>query len=156
MPNCRLKTAVIGSATDMCLKMCIRDRPYVMDMLDFNIRPMLKRLLIWKIGIDYDFSISAGKAGKYMKKYLPDDIYQRFLETYARSEKTAVWTAIFKMCELGDAVAKEVSDALCFNYNEAEAINLSLIHILTLTNMWHLHIPFKLHFSSFYVSIFTL
>ncbi|HAH92745.1 aminoglycoside 6-adenylyltransferase [Dielma fastidiosa] len=99
------------------------EMPYVMDMLDFNIRPMLKRLLIWKIGIDYDFSISAGKAGKYMKKYLPDDIYQRFLETYARSEKTAVWTAIFKMCELGDAVAKEVSDALCFNYNETEAIN---------------------------------
>lgn len=97
--------------------------PYVMDMLDFNIRPMLKRLLIWKIGIDHEFSLSAGKAGKYMKRYLPDDIYQRFLDTYARPEKTTIWTAIFEMCELCDTIAKEVSNALCFNYNEAEAIN---------------------------------
>ena len=36
---------------------------------------------------------------------------------------SGVRASSIKMCELGDAVAKEVSDALCFNYNETEAIN---------------------------------
>ena len=34
----------------------------MLDVIDFTLRPMLKRLLEWKIGISYNFQISAGNA----------------------------------------------------------------------------------------------
>lgn len=96
--------------------------PYVLDMLDFNIRPMLKRLLEWKIGIDYDFSISAGKSCKYMKTLLPE-YYQRFLNTYVTAEKEAIWQAVFDMCELFDEVAQWIAKQFMFSYDFVEAQN---------------------------------
>lgn len=96
--------------------------PYVLDMLDFNIRPMLKRLLEWKIGIDYDFSISAGKSCKYMKTLLPE-YYQRFLNTYTTAERDVIWHSVFDMCELFDEVAQWIADKLMFSYDFVEAKN---------------------------------
>ena len=43
--------------------------PYAMDVINFVLRPHLKRLLEWEIGIEHNFSVSAGKSGKYFKKY---------------------------------------------------------------------------------------
>lgn len=96
--------------------------PYVLDMLDFNIRPMLKRLLEWKIGINHDFSISAGKSCKYMKTLLPE-YYQRFLNTYTTAEKEAIWQAVFDMCELFDEAAQWIAKQLMFSYDFVETQN---------------------------------
>lgn len=46
---------------------------YVMDMLNFYIRPMLIRLLEWKVGMDNHFSVSTGKSGKYLYRWLSED-----------------------------------------------------------------------------------
>lgn len=96
--------------------------PYVLDMLDFNIRPMLKRLIEWKIGIDYEFSISAGKSCKYMKTLSPE-YYQRFLKTYAIAEREAIWQAVFTMCDLLNEIAQWLADKLMYRYNREEAEN---------------------------------
>lgn len=96
--------------------------PYVLDMLDFNIRPMLKRLIEWKIGIEYGFSISAGKSCKYMKTLSPE-YYQRFLKTYAIAEREAIWQAVFTMCDLLNEIAQWLADKLMYRYNREEAEN---------------------------------
>jgi aminoglycoside 6-adenylyltransferase len=44
--------------------------PYVMDMLNYCIRPQLIRLMEWKIGFDTNFTVSVGKSGKYMYRWL--------------------------------------------------------------------------------------
>lgn len=95
--------------------------PYVMDMIDFAIRPQLKRLLEWKIGLESDFSVSAGKSGKYMKKYLSEKTYEQFLATYSIAEVEAIWTSVFKMCELFQNTAVELAEELGFAYNLEEA-----------------------------------
>lgn len=97
--------------------------PYVMDMIDFYIRPMLKRMLEWKIGMERQFSVSVGKSAKYMKDYLPEDWYTQFLHTYAVAETEAVWAAVDTMCGLFDRTAREVGAVLGFAYNETEAGN---------------------------------
>ena len=97
--------------------------PYVMDMLDFNIRPMLKRLLEWKIGCQHDFSLNIGKSAKYMKNYLSAEEYQQFLATYVRAQKEDIWDAVFSMCQLFQAVAMEVGGELNFDYDYKEAGN---------------------------------
>lgn len=93
------------------------------EMLDFCIRPMLKRVLEWKIGIQTNFTKSPGKSGKYIKKYLSKNEYQAFLSTYPIPEIDKVWDSAFKMCDLFDQTAKEVSGTLMFTYNKEEAAN---------------------------------
>lgn len=96
---------------------------YVMDMIEFNIRPMLKRVLEWKIAVQYDFSINLGKSGKYMKNYLSQKVYEQFLSTYANADQAVVWDAVFVMCDMFQETAIEVSRKLNFDYNYKEAEN---------------------------------
>lgn len=97
--------------------------PYVLDMTDFHIRPMLKRMLEWKIGCENNFSVSAGKAGKYMNRFLTRDCYERFLATYGKPAAAEQWQAVFAMCDLFQETALEVAGALGFSYDREEAGN---------------------------------
>ena len=56
---------------------------YAQDMMNYYVRPMLLKMLSWKVGILTDFSVSVGKSGKYMNKWLLDDDYEMLLETYS-------------------------------------------------------------------------
>ena len=70
--------------------------PYVMDMIHLYIRPMLTRILEWKIGRDNNFCRQRGKSRQnYMKRYLPEETYKRYLLTYSQAETEAVWDAVF-------------------------------------------------------------
>ncbi len=108
--------------------------PYVLDVTDFHVRPMLKQMLEWKIGCGTDFSVSAGKMGKYMERFLPGDCYARFLDTYGRADTKSQWQAAFIMCDLFQETACEVAEALGFSYNQEEARNSRwfLEHVRTL------------------------
>lgn len=98
--------------------------PFVMDHLDDVVRPMLFRLLTWRAGIDHDFAVSVGKAGKYLRLYVSDDYYRRYLATYTRADVDAVWNAIDPMIDLFDDVARSVAADLDFAYDvsQTEAI----------------------------------
>lgn len=95
--------------------------PYVMDMINYVIRPHLINILSWKIGIDTNFSCSIGKSGKYMKRYLSEETYARFLETYSDSNVNHLWNSVFCMCDLFNEVANEIAKLLGFTYNLEEA-----------------------------------
>lgn len=97
--------------------------PYVLDMLDFHIRPMLRRLLEWKIGEERDFRVSVGKSAKYMKNYLSEELYERYMKTYSHGNKESVWKAVFRMCDLFEETAEELSEKLGFYYDDREAAN---------------------------------
>ena len=95
--------------------------PYALDMLDFTVRPMLKRLLTWQAGLDHDFKVSAGKAGKYLGRLLSPEEYALFLSTYAPGEERALWQATLRMCDQFHRVAQAVSAALGYPYDGGEA-----------------------------------
>lgn len=95
--------------------------PYVMDMLNFIIRPHLVTLLSWKIGVETDFSCSIGKSGKYMNRYLTQEIYNRYLATYSDSNIDHLWVSVFTMFDLFSEVSNEIASTLGFKYNQAEA-----------------------------------
>ena len=100
-----------------------KEIPYVQDMLNFYVRPELKRLLEWKVGILTDFTVSCGKSGKYMYCWLPADVWERYLKTWCGTEIDAIWDAVFLMCDLFFETAAEVSGRLGFAYDEKEAQN---------------------------------
>lgn len=96
---------------------------YTMDMINDPVRPMLRRLLEWKIGIDNQFSVNIGKSAKYMSQYLSEEIYSRYLQTYPTADISGIWEAVDGMCGLFDRLAVEISEKLNFPYNLTEARN---------------------------------
>ena len=83
--------------------------PYAMDVINFVLRPHLKRLLEWKMGIENNFSVSAGKSCKYFKKYLQEETYRQFLATYSIAEIESIWNSVFEMCDLFQSTAVELT-----------------------------------------------
>ena len=97
--------------------------PYALDTINFVLRPQLKRLLEWKIGIENNFSVNVGKSGKYMKNYLSEEKYQQFLETYSIAETESIWNSVFGMCELFQNTAVELSKRKKYVYDFEQAQN---------------------------------
>ena len=97
--------------------------PYALDMINFAVRPQLKRLLEWKIGIENDYSVNVGKSGKYMKKYLSEKEYQQFLATYSIAEMESIWNSVFEMCDLFQGTAAELSKRKKYVYDFEQAKN---------------------------------
>lgn len=97
--------------------------PYVQDMVNHVVRKQLEKLLSWKIGIRTDWSVSIGKSGKYMYRWLTDGDWEQYLSTWFSCDVREAWEAVLRMCELFDRTAREVGEKLGFTYNAVEAEN---------------------------------
>ena len=95
--------------------------PYVQEMYHFCIHPQLVKLMNWKIGYETDFSVSTGKASKYMYRWLPENVWDRFLQTYIGGKVEDIWKSVFICCDLFQETAHEVADYYGFPYHEEEA-----------------------------------
>lgn len=108
--------------------------PYVMDMINYVVRPQLIRLMEWKIGFDTGFTVSVGKSGKYMYRWLESHTWNTFLKTYPSGQVKCIWESVFIMCDLFSDIAKEMAYKMKINYNEIEANNslkfLNNVHLL--------------------------
>lgn len=98
-----------------------KEIPYVHKMLYEGSHPQLVKLLNWKIGYETDFRVSTGKASKYLEKYLPEDVWNRFVGTYADGNTDHIWKAVFVMCDLFNDVADELEKCRGHAYNREEA-----------------------------------
>lgn len=93
---------------------------YAMEMQNHYVRDMLIKMLEWYVGCHNDFDVTAGKLGKYLKKYLPEDIYIRFKATYSDAETKNMIKAAFDTLYLFGDVARDVAKELHFVYDEEE------------------------------------
>jgi len=98
--------------------------PYVMDMFSRYVRDMLNQMVEWYIGIKSDFNVSAGKMGKYYKRYLPVNLYEMYASTYPNSNYHNIWDSVLTACELFRLLALEVSSFLDYTYNKQEDENM--------------------------------
>ena len=94
---------------------------YAQDMMNYYVRPMLLKMLSWKVGILTDFSVSVGKSGKYMNKWLLDDDYEMLLETYSGGLAGEMYHALKVMADLFDKIGLFVGDKLGYEYNERDS-----------------------------------
>ncbi|MEW9080921.1 aminoglycoside 6-adenylyltransferase [Terrisporobacter glycolicus] len=98
--------------------------PYAMWMYNVVVRDMLVKMMEWYIGISTDFSVSAGKLGKFFKKYLPSEFYEMYSKTYSDGNYNNFWIAIFNTCELFKTTAFAVSNYFGYVYNQNEETNM--------------------------------
>ncbi len=98
--------------------------PYAMKMFNHYVRDMLNKMIEWYIGINTNFSVSAGKMGKYYKKFLPSEFYELYTKTYCDSNYDNFWEAIFISCDLFRKTALTVASHFDYTYNNQEGINM--------------------------------
>ena len=94
--------------------------PYVQDMANFVVRKELEKMLSWKVGIQTDFHVSVGKSAKYLYRWLSEDEYQSYLNTYFGGNTQDAWDAVFTMCDLFSRVTEQVAQGLGYTYPIAE------------------------------------
>lgn len=100
-----------------------KEIPYVQDMLNFVVRKQLEKMLSWKVGIMMNFSVSVGKSAKYMYKWLSEQEWERYLQTYCGADVEAVWQSVECMCLLFVETATLVAAELNYEYNDTEGNN---------------------------------
>ena len=96
---------------------------YAQDMLNFVVRKQLEKLLSWKVGVLTDFTVSTGKSGKYMYKWLPEEDWKAYLDTYCGADAGSMWRSVEIMCRLFYDTSKWLSVELGFSFNKEEADN---------------------------------
>ena len=94
--------------------------PYAMKMYNSIVRDMLDKMIEWYIGVNYDFSVSVGKMGKYFKNYLPENYYEKYTTTYSDNNYNHFWESIFSACELFHLTAEIVANYLNITYDQNE------------------------------------
>ncbi|BCJ94910.1 aminoglycoside 6-adenylyltransferase [Anaerocolumna cellulosilytica] len=82
---------------------------------------MLLEVLYWNIGVENNFSVSAGKYGKYLEKYLDEETYHKFMFIFSGSSHEDIWQRLFIMCDLFQQEAKKVARHFEFYYDSKEA-----------------------------------
>lgn len=89
---------------------------YAIDHLNLYVRPMLMRMLEWQVGIQTDFSVSVGKNGKYLQKYVSEQSWRELMSTYPDGSFDSTWRSLFAMGRLFRETARFVADRLQFEY----------------------------------------
>jgi aminoglycoside 6-adenylyltransferase len=87
------------------------------------VRTMLMKMIEWKIGVDNSSSVSFGIDGKFMKKYITDDLYKELLKTYSNSEVEENWKSLFGMTTIFQRLSNEVAQKLNFQIDTSEQTN---------------------------------
>lgn len=98
--------------------------PYVMEMFNHHVRGMLNRMTDWYIGAENDFKVSAGKMGKYYKRYLTEELYGMYAATYSDSDYDNIWNAVFTACALFRKLAQAVAEKFGYTYDMSEDENI--------------------------------
>ena len=86
--------------------------PYAKRHLDLYVRDMLEKMLAWQIGFEHGFSVSVGKCGKYLERYLSAEDWNALLKTYSDGDYDNTWEALLDACDLFDRTAEKVAARL--------------------------------------------
>ena len=97
---------------------------YAKYMLDQVVREELMQMLTWYIGLQTGYTINPGKFGKYFDRYLPPDLWELLLETYAGAGYAENWKALKAIGRLFSRVAVVIAEAYSYSYPEEEDIRV--------------------------------
>ena len=99
----------------------VRDElPYALQMLNTVVRPELHDMMSWYVGATHGFGVSVGKWGKWFKRYLPPQMYERYTATFSTADPGALWTSVLAMADLFHDLALVVAADRGLPYRQDE------------------------------------
>ena len=84
------------------------------------VRDQLTKMLMWHVGMTWDFSRSPGKWGKYLEGLLEPKLWAMLRKTYSDADEERSWEALFTMCELFRMTAKGIAEHFGFVYPQGD------------------------------------
>lgn len=90
------------------------------DILDNPVRKMFMLMIEWFIGTETNFSVSSGKSGRNVKKFVSPELYERILDTYPDSDINNIWRSLFNMTKIFSELAVRTANALSIKYDFLE------------------------------------
>ena len=94
--------------------------PYALRMYNQTSLAELDRMVEWYIASENRLPLSTGKWGKYFKKYLSADLYEKYCAAYSNANAANLWQAVFTACDLFRTLANKVGAHYCYPYNEKD------------------------------------
>jgi aminoglycoside 6-adenylyltransferase len=85
-------------------------------------REQMLTMISWKVGIETSFSLSVGKAYKYLDNYISRELWETILETYKTASKDEAWDSLILCCNIFQETTDYVSRELnykCPDYNKS-------------------------------------
>jgi aminoglycoside 6-adenylyltransferase len=89
---------------------------YAKYMFDEIVRPCVRRMLEWYAAMLHGWAITTGAYGKWLKKYLPPEIWDLYAATYAGADYEANWEALFKTCLVVRRTGMALAEHLGYTY----------------------------------------
>ena len=108
---------------NLCKGLWRQEVSYAQWVMNDLLRPELLTMLSWKAAMDHDFHISVGKCGKYLHRFVEEEVWEAFLSTYSGPDVGEMWAAGERMCDLFRQTATEVAEELDFSCDLTEADN---------------------------------
>lgn len=88
--------------------------PLAKAMMDGSVRNMLMAMMDWHVGVQTNFTVSTGKYGRSIEKYVDKEVWQKLLLTYPDSSYPNIWKALFHMCDLFEELSQDIGQKLNF------------------------------------------
>jgi aminoglycoside 6-adenylyltransferase len=125
---------ILWCSTNVAKGLWRSEIPYAKYMQDVIVRDDLVKLLSWYVAMNNGWTINTGKAGRWLEKYLPINIWNSFVNTYASNNNEHIWNAIFEMIRITRIIGTELSQHLGFEYphTDERRVNEYLIKIQSL------------------------
>jgi len=107
---------------------------YARSMLDEFVRPQLRKMLVWAIGVQTGFKRNPGKFGKYFQSYLDPEWWNLLLQTYKGPSYADTWDALLAMGEIFRLAAWQVANQFGYEYPEEDdrRVSAHLRHVRVL------------------------
>lgn len=94
--------------------------PLAKGVYDGIMMPLITELLSWKIGLQYGWAVDIGREGRWIKRFLSENIYSEFIHLYTTKGYLSIWEKLFCIGPFANKIALEISRELNYPYSEQE------------------------------------
>ena len=97
--------------------LCRNELLYAIKHLD-SLREQMLVMISWKVGIETSFSLSVGKAYKYLDRYVTKETWRSILQTYKNNSIDAAWDSLIMCCNIFQETTEYVANKLNYKCPE--------------------------------------
>jgi aminoglycoside 6-adenylyltransferase len=125
---------IFWCATNVGKGLWREELPYAKAMYDMVVRKAMLDLLAWDASLLHGWAVNTGKFGKWLQKYLPAEIWDAYVKSYAGAGADETWEALFEMLKLARKVAMPLASAMGYTYplEDDRRVNIYLQQVRSL------------------------
>jgi aminoglycoside 6-adenylyltransferase len=99
--------------------------PYAKHMMETPLRAQLIKMIVWDIAVRTNCTVSTGKYGKYLNRFMPPSEWTNMRETYADWNPNRMWEALITAGDVFRTTGNRVAARMGFEYPRKEDSSVS-------------------------------